>query len=134
MNTEALRAVVCAIIINPEGKVLVAERPEGKEAARWWEFPGGKVERGETRGAALVRELKEELNLDLQGQVWQHFYRQSKGHLLLDYYLCYPSEALHVEALEGQRWAWLAPEALSTLRFLENNRDVVTQLQARGSA
>jgi 8-oxo-dGTP diphosphatase len=59
-----LLLVACAVLVDADGRVLVAERPVGKEMAGLWEFPGGKVEPGETPEAALVRELAEELAIE----------------------------------------------------------------------
>ena len=56
--------VTAVALIDAEGRVLLAQRPEGKSLAGLWEFPGGKVEAGETPEAALIRELKEELGID----------------------------------------------------------------------
>ena len=56
--------VAAVALIDPDGRVLIAQRPEGKAMAGLWEFPGGKVEPGETPEAALIRELDEELGLD----------------------------------------------------------------------
>jgi 8-oxo-dGTP diphosphatase len=56
--------VSAVALIDPDGRVLLAQRPEGKSLAGLWEFPGGKVEPGETPEAALIRELKEELDID----------------------------------------------------------------------
>lgn len=57
--------VVCGVILNPQGQLLLAERPAGKVEAGRWEFPGGKIENNESEIAALERELKEELDLDV---------------------------------------------------------------------
>ncbi len=59
-------AVVSGIIENEKGEILLAQRPPGKRLAGFWEFPGGKIEAGESGEAALLRELKEELNLDVR--------------------------------------------------------------------
>ena len=57
--------VAAVALIDADGRVLLAQRPEGKAMAGLWEFPGGKVEPGETPEAALIRELKEELGIDV---------------------------------------------------------------------
>ena len=61
MKTILVSAVA---LIDPDGRVLLAQRPEGKSMAGLWEFPGGKVEAGETPEAALIRELEEELGIN----------------------------------------------------------------------
>jgi len=58
--------IVAAALVDGDGRVLVQQRPEGRQMAGLWEFPGGKIERGETAEAALVRELREELGIETQ--------------------------------------------------------------------
>ena len=59
--------VVAGALIDADGRVLITKRPNGKEMAGLWEFPGGKIEEGETPEQALIRELKEELNIETKG-------------------------------------------------------------------
>ena len=59
--------VVAGALIDADGRVLITKRPEGKKMAGLWEFPGGKIEKGETPEQALIRELKEELNIETKG-------------------------------------------------------------------
>ncbi|WP_102106517.1 8-oxo-dGTP diphosphatase MutT [Oceaniglobus roseus] len=89
MKTVLVSAV---LLVDPDGRVLLAQRPEGKSMAGLWEFPGGKVEAGETPEAALIRELQEELGID----TWQsclapltfasHSY--DDFHLLMPLFVC----------------------------------------------
>lgn len=65
MKYTKIKYVVAGFLENGEGKFLIAERPEGKPMSGYWEFPGGKIHENETPEIALVRELKEELGLDL---------------------------------------------------------------------
>ena len=58
--------VVAAVLIDHDGKVLIARRKEGKKLGGYWEFPGGKVEKGETPETSLIRELQEEMNIDIE--------------------------------------------------------------------
>src|SRR5437763_17054780 len=84
--------VAAVALIDPDGRVLLAERPAGKHLAGFWEFPGGKVHPGETPEAALIRELAEELAIDVHetclapftfaSHAYEHF------HLLMPLYLC----------------------------------------------
>ena len=65
MNGKKLVLVVACALVDPDGRVLIAQRPQGKTLAGLWEFPGGKVEPGEQPETALIRELKEELGIDV---------------------------------------------------------------------
>ena len=112
MKTLLVSAVA---LIDPEGRVLLAQRPEGKSLAGLWEFPGGKVEPGETPEAALIRELKEELGID----TWKsclapltfasHTYEAF--HLLMPLFACRRWEGIPTPQ-EGQNLAWVRPQSL----------------------
>jgi 8-oxo-dGTP diphosphatase len=84
--------VVAAALIDPDGRVLIAERPPGKAMAGLWEFPGGKIEAGETPETALIRELHEELGITVKPACLAPFTFASHGyqhfHLLMPLYLC----------------------------------------------
>jgi 8-oxo-dGTP diphosphatase len=107
--------VSAVALIDPDGRVLLAQRPPGKSLAGLWEFPGGKVEPGETPEAALIRELKEELDID----TWKsclapltfasHSYEDF--HLLMPLFACRRWQGT-VRAVEGQALAWVKPGAL----------------------
>ena len=112
MKTLLVSAVA---LIDPEGRVLLAQRPEGKSLAGLWEFPGGKVEAGETPEAALVRELREELGIE----TWRsclapltfasHSY--DDFHLLMPLFACRRWEGIPTPQ-EGQTLAWVRPQNL----------------------
>ena len=107
--------VSAVALIDSDGRVLLAQRPEGKSMAGLWEFPGGKVEPGESPEAALIRELKEELDID----TWQsclapltfasHAYPEF--HLLMPLFACRKWEGVATPR-EGQTLAWVRPSAL----------------------
>lgn len=84
--------VVAVALIDPDGRVLIAQRPEGKAMAGLWEFPGGKVEPGETPEAALIRELHEEIGIDTWASCLAPLTFASHGydgfHLLMPLYAC----------------------------------------------
>ena len=93
-NTPATRlvVVVAAALVDPDGRVLVAQRPEGKAMAGLWEFPGGKLDAGETPERALVRELREELAIDTEASCLAPLTFASHAypdfHLLMPLYVC----------------------------------------------
>lgn len=102
--------VVAAALIDREGRILLAQRPEGKQLAGLWEFPGGKLEEGETPEAALVRELKEELSVevnetDLKPLTFASF-TYPAFHLLMPLYACEKWSGL-IRPREGQAVAWV---------------------------
>ena len=66
-SKKPLVIVVAGALVDADGRVLITRRPNGKEMAGLWEFPGGKIEKGETPEQALIRELKEELNIGTKG-------------------------------------------------------------------
>lgn len=107
--------VSAVALIDPDGRVLLAQRPEGKSLAGLWEFPGGKVESGETPEAALIRELKEELDIDTWSSCLAPLTFASHSyddfHLLMPLYACRRWQGT-VRSLEGQQLAWVKPSKL----------------------
>ena len=103
-------------LIDPDGRVLLARRPEGKPLAGLWEFPGGKVRPGETPEVALIRELMEELGIDVTEACLAPFAFASHGyealHLLMPLFLCRRWQG-NVTAMEGQTLAWVRPQRLA---------------------
>jgi 8-oxo-dGTP diphosphatase len=108
--------VVAVALIDPDGRVLIAKRPEGKQLAGMWEFPGGKVEPGERPEQALIRELKEELGIDVNDACLAPFVFASHAyesfHLLMPLYLCRRWEG-RVVAREHSALAWVKPDKLA---------------------
>ncbi|MEM8664961.1 MAG: (deoxy)nucleoside triphosphate pyrophosphohydrolase [Pseudomonadota bacterium] len=90
--SERVLIVVAALLVDGEGNILIAQRPEGKAMAGLWEFPGGKLEPGETPEAALVRELDEELGIAVDPADLSPFtfasHTYQTFHLLMPLYLC----------------------------------------------
>jgi 8-oxo-dGTP diphosphatase len=109
-----LLVVACALI-DTDGRVLIAQRPQGKSMAGLWEFPGGKVEAGETPEQTLIRELQEELGVTTRPACLapltfaSHAYE--KFHLLMPLYICRRFEGLPT-GKEGQALKWVRPRDL----------------------
>ncbi len=104
--------VVAVALVDVDGRVLIAQRPEGKSMAGLWEFPGGKVEEGEQPEAALIRELGEELGIDITKNCLAPFTFASHSyddfHLLMPLYVCRVWEGT-VTPKEGQTLKWVRP-------------------------
>lgn len=108
--------VVAVALVDADGRVLLAQRPPGKSMAGLWEFPGGKVQEGETPEAALIRELHEELGIDVKESCLAPLTFASHGyeafHLLMPLYVCRRWEG-NMTAREGQQLAWVRPTRLA---------------------
>ena len=108
--------VAAVALIDADNRVLIAQRPEGKSMAGLWEFPGGKIEPGETPEAALHRELKEELGIDLCMTCLAPFNFASHAyeafHLLMPLYICRTWEG-EITPREGQSVKWVRAIELS---------------------
>jgi 8-oxo-dGTP diphosphatase len=124
--------VVAVALIDVDGRVLLAERPEGKSMAGLWEFPGGKVHDGETPETALIRELKEELGIDVAASCLAPFTFASHGyaefHLLMPLYVCRKWQG-SVTAREGQRLAWVRPNRLADYAMPPADKPLVAMLR-----
>jgi 8-oxo-dGTP diphosphatase len=122
--------VVAAALYDAQGRVLIAERPRGTHMAGRWEFPGGKVTPGEDERAALVRELAEELGIE----VWdaQPFMRLTHAYPDRDVELSLwiiVSYAGTPESLDAQRLRWVPPEELAGEDILEADRPFIEALR-----
>ena len=110
--------VAAVALVDGDGRVLVQQRPAHKSWAGWWEFPGGKVRAGETPETAVVRELKEELSLDITESCLAPFtfasYAYDDFHLLMPLYLCRVWKGTPA-AREGQSLKWIRPMELGRL-------------------
>ncbi|BCW87922.1 8-oxo-dGTP diphosphatase [Alphaproteobacteria bacterium SO-S41] len=136
--TGKIRLVLVAAcaLVDPDGRVLMAQRPEGKELAGLWEFPGGKIEDGERPEDALVRELREELGIGVRPGSLEAFafasYGYERFHLLMPLYLCREWMG-EVTPMEGQRVIWSALADLDALPMPPADLPLVAALQRKGT-
>jgi len=128
---ELVLVVACALV-DADGRVLVARRPEGRSMAGLWEFPGGKLEPGETPEACLVRELREELGIDTEESCLAPFtfvsHAYESFHLLMPLYVCRIWRGLP-RPREGQELRWLRPQDLERLAMPPADRPLVAMLR-----
>ncbi|HUZ14222.1 MAG TPA: (deoxy)nucleoside triphosphate pyrophosphohydrolase [Caulobacteraceae bacterium] len=114
---KPLVLVAAAALVDVDGRVLIAKRPRGKPLEGLWEFPGGKLDEGETPEACLIRELKEELNIKVTEPCLAPFVFTSHGydsfHLLMPLFLCRRWEGF-ITAREHEAIAWVRPDKLSS--------------------
>ena len=123
------RIEVVAAIIRKEGKIFATQRGYG-EWKDWWEFPGGKMEPGETPEEALKREIREELSTEIRVDdlLCTVEYDYPKFHLTLHCYLCsLVTEALHLNEHEAARW--LANDELDSVKWLPADREVIEKIK-----
>lgn len=124
--------VAAVALIDGDGRVLVAERPAGKTMAGSWEFPGGKVHDGETPEATVVRELREELAIDITESCLAPFtfasHRYDHFHLLMPLYLCRVWKGAPTPQ-EGQRLRWLRPLRMADLPMPPADKPLVAMLR-----
>jgi 8-oxo-dGTP diphosphatase len=124
--------VAAVALIDPDGRVLLSQRPEGKTLAGLWEFPGGKIEQGERPEVALIRELKEELNIDVTesclapltfaSHAYEHF------HLLMPLYICRRWKG-DATAMEGQALKWVRAKDLRNYPMPPADLPLIPHLQ-----
>jgi 8-oxo-dGTP diphosphatase len=122
MTKRALVLVAACVLIDADGRVLIAQRPEGKAMAGLWEFPGGKIEDGERPEDTVIREMHEELGIIIKDACLTPFIFASHSypdfHLLMPLFLCRRWEGI-AQPREGQKVAWVRIKdlALNTERY-----------------
>ena len=129
---KSVLVAACALV-DADGRVLIAERPAGKSMAGLWEFPGGKVQDEETPESALIRELKEELAIDVTESCLAPFtfasHRYPDFDLLMPLYVCRRWSG-QATALEGQEVAWVRPARLGDYPMPPADKPLVAMLQS----
>ena len=130
--------VSAAALIDRDGRVLMAQRPEGKSMAGLWEFPGGKIEPGETPETALIRELDEELGINTAASCLaplsfaSHSYGASNNraafHLLMMLYVCRRWQG-RPQPMEGGALKWVRPQQLRDYPMPEADIPLIAALQ-----
>jgi len=124
--------VVCVALIDTDGRVLLAERPAGKPLAGLWEFPGGKIHPDETPEAALIRELHEELGIDVTEACLSPLtfasHRYPDLHVVLLLYVCRRWKGL-VTAREGQKLTWVRPQRFDDYPMPPADKGLVAALR-----
>lgn len=132
VSVKVVLVAACALV-DADGRVLLAQRPQGKAMAGLWEFPGGKVEIGERPEECLIRELKEELGIAVREECLapltfaSHLY--SEFHLLMPLYVCRRWEGF-VEAREGQALKWVRPNDLRNYPMPPADEPLIPHLTA----
>ncbi|MBS28985.1 MAG: 8-oxo-dGTP diphosphatase MutT [Alphaproteobacteria bacterium] len=124
--------VAAVALVDADDRVLLARRPEGKSMAGLWEFPGGKLQDGETPEAALIRELNEEIGIDTHESCLAPIGFASHGyddfHLLMPLFVCRVWEGMPTPK-EGQELAWVRPSQMRDYPMLPADVHLVAQLQ-----
>jgi len=110
--------VAAAIIENDEGRILIARRRDGKSQAGFWEFPGGKIEEGETAGACLIRELQEEMSIVIEPYAYFGTNEFADGHSairLIAYRARYMGGSIRL--VDHDAYEWVRKDDMGSYRF-----------------
>jgi 8-oxo-dGTP diphosphatase len=132
VSVKLVLVAACALI-DADGRVLIAQRPQGKSMAGLWEFPGGKVETGEWPEQSLIRELKEELGITVKEECLapltfaSHLYPEF--HLLMPLYVCRRWEGI-IAAQEQQKLKWVRPNDLRNYPMPPADEPLISHLMA----
>jgi 8-oxo-dGTP diphosphatase len=127
--------VVAAALFDEVGRVLIAQRPEGKHMAGWWEFPGGKVGDGEPDREALVRELREELGVETRPEAEVMRLTHDYPDRVIDLVLWRATLLGGVpRGLDGQQLKWVDCQSLNKERMLPADQPFIAALQLVSSA
>jgi 8-oxo-dGTP diphosphatase len=126
-----MKVIAAAVIERSDRRILIGQRRRNDTSPLKWEFPGGKVEQGETPEAALARELREELSVTLEKCVElgraRHTYATPPGELEVRFYAASIKEA-EITPKEFEQIAWVLPKELGSYDFLAANAQIIAQL------
>ncbi|MEJ2117628.1 MAG: (deoxy)nucleoside triphosphate pyrophosphohydrolase [Alphaproteobacteria bacterium] len=132
MSANPTVIVVACALTDTDGRVLLSRRPEGKRNGGLWEFPGGKMEPGETPEAAIIREIREELGISLRDKCLAPLTFASHAyddfHLLMPLYVCRRWDG-DITPLEGQELAWVRAKRLNEYAFVPADIPLIPILQ-----
>lgn len=132
MSGKPVVLVAAVALVDADGRVLLAQRPEGKPMAGLWEFPGGKVDPGETPETALLREMEEELGIETKAKCLAPFTFASHAyedfHLLMPLYVCRVWDGI-AEGREGQTLKWVRPLELAKYPMPPADEPLVAMLR-----
>lgn len=124
--------VAAAALVDAKGRVLLAQRPEGKSMAGLWEFPGGKVEKGENPEFTLMRELKEELDIETRECCFSPIgfasHRYDDFHLLMPLFVCRVWQG-EIRTVEHQAMEWVLPQDMYDYPMPEADIPLIYQLR-----
>ena len=120
--------VVAAVIFDTQGRIFATQRGYG-EWKDWWEFPGGKIEKGEKREQALKREIREELDAEIEvGELLRTIdYDYPNFHLTMHCFKCTLDSAITLKEHEAAKW--LKPEELNTVQWLPADEEIIEELK-----
>lgn len=131
-ESKPLILVVACALVDTDGRVLIARRPEGKSMAGLWEFPGGKVEPGETPEEALIREIREELTIEVCKPCLAPLsfasHEYDEFHLLMPLFMCRNWEG-EIVPVEAQELAWARPNRLRGYPMPPADEPLIAHLQ-----
>ena len=133
MANSVLLVAACALI-DPDGRILMSQRPEGKEFAGKWEFPGGKMEDGEKPEQTVVRELREELGIEPCERCLQPFsfvsFDYESFSLFMPLFLCRQWDGF-AQPKEGQLIKWVYPDEISSLDLVPADVPLAQEIRDR---
>ncbi|MBQ8750241.1 MAG: 8-oxo-dGTP diphosphatase MutT [Alphaproteobacteria bacterium] len=128
-----MKIVGTAIIFNEKNEILIGQRPEGKDLAGLWEFPGGKKEEGETIKECIVREIREELDVECEvGEFLLEVVKEYKhGEFKLEVYKSRIKDASSMKALVHQDLKWVSIAKLDNYEFPPADIDIIKYLKEK---